>query len=71
MLSKLTNKRSICQGRRSRRSGKGGEQEGGERPPPPRYSRRARSPIGLKNIPIPYLKSLSFWQFVMSNKFAG
>lgn len=35
MLSKLTNKRSICQGRRSRRSGKGGEQEGGERPPPP------------------------------------
>lgn len=28
-------------------------------------------PIGLKNIPIPCLKSLSFWQFVMSNKFAG
>lgn len=28
-------------------------------------------PIGLKNIPIPRLESLSFWQFVMSNKFAG
>lgn len=78
MLSKLANNRFICQGccnhhraRAEKRLSKQEMETDLKDWDAFFFFFHTHLPIGLKNIPIPWLKSLSFWQFVMSNKFAG